>query len=134
AAVKSLTRAQARGIFQGTLADWSLLGSAHQPIKVINRRANSGTRAAFGKLVLDGDHFKVGIPEEDSSSTVQNMLLADPSAISYLGFPYRHPQLRFFAVEGVEPTDENVENGSYPLWAFEHLYTRGPASGDVKRF
>jgi phosphate transport system substrate-binding protein len=27
-----------------------------------------------------------------------------------------------------------VENGSHALWAFEHLYTRGPATGEVKKF
>ena len=37
-------------------------------------------------------------------------------------------------VDGVEPTAENVEKGAYPIWSYEHLYTRGPALGDARAF
>jgi phosphate transport system substrate-binding protein len=133
-AVASLSRAQVRDVFSGKLRNWSALGGSDQAVVVINRKRSSGTRAVFGEIMLGGDNFLTGATEEDSSSTVQNLLLGRPGAISYLGLSYSHPQLKAFALDGVAPTVENIEAGSYPLWSYEHLYTHGPATGEAKAF
>jgi phosphate transport system substrate-binding protein len=133
-AIHSLSKSAVRDIFTGKVHNWSELGGAEQAIVVINRKRSSGTRAIFGELMLSGDHFLPGVTEEDSSSTVQNLLLGQPGSISYLGLSYSHPQLRAYALNEVDPTVENIESGAYPLWSYEHLYTRGPAAGDTKAF
>jgi phosphate transport system substrate-binding protein len=132
--VRSLTHAQVEGIFTGRIKSWSELGGQDQPIQVINRKRSSGTRAVFASVMLGGDRFADGTPEEDSSSTVQNLLLSRTGSISYLGLSYTHPQLRIFALDGVAPTIENVQGGTYPLWSYEHLYTKKPAPADAKAF
>lgn len=38
------------------------------------------------------------------------------------------------SIDGVEPTLENTYNGKYPVWGYEHMYTKGDAKGAVKAF
>ena len=38
------------------------------------------------------------------------------------------------SLDGVAPTDENVQSGKYPIWSYEHIYTNGPATTEVSRF
>jgi phosphate transport system substrate-binding protein len=134
ASITSLTRGQLRGIFSGEIRDWSEVGGDAQAITIINRARNSGTRAAFGSIVLGGDKFAAGSEEQESSALVQTMLLQKVGAISYLALSYLHADLKTFAVDGVEPTRENIERDVYPIWSYEHMYTRGPASDDARRF
>lgn len=53
----SLTSSQVRGIFQGTIVNWSQVGGPNQMIRVINRPPISGTHQAFKDLVLQGRNF-----------------------------------------------------------------------------
>lgn len=53
----SISPDQAAQIFQGQLTNWSQLGGANQPIRVINRPPISGTHQAFKALVLKGQPF-----------------------------------------------------------------------------
>jgi phosphate transport system substrate-binding protein len=132
--ISSLTLAQLRDIFSGKIRDWSDVGGKAQPITIVNRAKNSGTRGAFGSIVLGGDNFASGAEEQDSSGLVQTRLLEKVGAISYLALSYRHADLKSFAVDGIEPTPGNIERGAYPIWSYEHMYTRGPASGDARTF
>jgi phosphate transport system substrate-binding protein len=132
--IASLTHDQLRGIFTGQFRNWSQVGGGDQAITVINRARNSGTRAVFGSLVLGGDHFFEGTAEQDNSGQLQSMLQQQVGAISYLALSYRDPSLKVFAYDGVAPTPENIQSGSYPIWSYEHMYTRGPATGAVREF
>ncbi|HVU00686.1 MAG TPA: phosphate ABC transporter substrate-binding protein [Polyangiaceae bacterium] len=131
--IRSLTKEEVEGIFTGRYRNWAEVGGDDQPIVVINRAKNSGTRSAFQALALGGKEF-VAAADQDSSSDVLKVLLATPGAISYLALSYGDPLLLTFAYEGVAPTRENVENGTYPLWSHEHLYSRGKASEEVVEF
>jgi phosphate transport system substrate-binding protein len=132
--VTSLTMAQLRGIFSGEIHDWSELGGQKQPIVLVLRPKSSGTRASFGSIVLGGDRFPADAKEQESSALVQTMLLQTVGAISHLSLSYGHPDLRTFAVDGIAPTPQNVEDGAYPIWSYEHMYTRGPARGQARAF
>jgi phosphate transport system substrate-binding protein len=131
--VKSLSHEQIRGLFSGGLRDWSAVGGREKPVVIINRKPSSGTRAVFRQIMLDGTDFVLS-EEVDSSTAVQDLVIARPGAISYLGLPYGRPELRNFAIDGVEPTVENIEHGRYPLWSFEHLYTRRPTPPAAQQF
>ncbi len=32
------------------------------------------------------------------------------------------------------PTDDNIVTGKYPVWSYEHMFTYGPATGEISRF
>ncbi len=134
AGVGSLTQDQLRGVFTGQVRNWSAVGGTDQAITVINRARNSGTRAVFGAIVMGGDNFVEGTAEQDNSGQLQGMLTQQVGAISYLALSYRTPALQVFSYNGVEATPTNVESGRYPIWSYEHMYTRGPATAAVRAF
>jgi phosphate transport system substrate-binding protein len=131
--VNSVSMEQLRGVFTGRLKNWAELGGRQQPIIVINRKKGSGTRTTFGRIVLDGDDFVAG-PEEDSSAQVLTLLEQTPGAISYLGLAYQRDSVKPLAISNIAATNDNVANGTYPIWSYEHLYTRGPPQGASKEF
>jgi phosphate transport system substrate-binding protein len=131
--VESLSVDQLNSIFRGQTKDWSEVGGKHQAITVINRSKGSGTRVAFGQAVLGSDDFAPG-PEQESSALVLTSLEQTTGAISYLALAYGRASVKVFAVNGVAATNENVVNGHYPIWSYEHLYTLGPARGTKKLF
>jgi phosphate transport system substrate-binding protein len=131
--IRSLSLAQLKGIFTGRIRDWAELGGKSQAITLINRSRASGTRVAFAQIVLGSDEFATG-PELESSALVLTSLEQTEGAISYLAFAYKRDSIKVFAVDGVSASNNNVVNGSYPIWSYEHLYTRGPARGTSKLF
>ncbi len=125
--IDSLGSDEVRDIFRGAIKNWSELGGDDQPIVVINREKSSGTRAAFAALALGGDTLVAG-EEQESSSAVQAMLRARPGTISYLALSYHDDTIATMSYDRVAPTPENIMINHYPLWAYEHLYTRGTPS------
>ena len=39
--------------------------------------------------------------------------------------------IKALTVDGVEPTQANVESGDFTIWAYEHMYTREDESEDT---
>ncbi len=137
AKVTSLTKDQLAKVFAGQIKDWKELGGAAQPIVVINRAAGSGTRTVFGNAVLGGDKF-VESQTEDNSGALVAKLKQTKGAISYLALSFVDPELVTLSMKTdkgvVEPTRENVESGAWPIWSYEHMYTKGEPTGPAKAF
>ena len=34
----------------------------------------------------------------------------------------------------VDPSNENITSGKYPIWSYEHVYTKGEPTGATKDF
>lgn len=120
-------------IFTGRITDWKDVGGSAQPIVVINRAVGSGSRRVFGNVLLGGGKF-VEAQTEDNSGQLVTKLKLTRGAISYVALPYRDPELVVFGFPGVEPTDQSIIDGTWPLWSYEHLYTKGEPSGLTKVF
>ena len=136
--VDSLTTDQLKGIFTGSITNWSEVGGDDAPIQVINRKAGSGTRATFEDAVLQGekvpDSFKP-VAEEDSSGTVVEKVSQTENSISYLAFSYYDDsKFKALSVDGVEPTAENVQSGKFKIWSYEHMYTSKDADEVTQAF
>ncbi|MCK8617307.1 phosphate ABC transporter substrate-binding protein PstS family protein [Fructobacillus sp. M158] len=131
--VNNLTLSQLTDIFTRKVTNWKQVGGADQKIVLVNRAAGSGTRAAFEKWAMGGATSKEA-QEQDSSGMVKSIVQNTPGAISYVAFAYQSNDVATLNVNGVAPTNENVENGSYPIWSYEHIYTKGQATGDTKKF
>jgi phosphate transport system substrate-binding protein len=135
--IPALTMEQLSKIFQGQIKNWSEVGGTSQPIVVINRAPASGTRAVFGSIVLGGDKF-VESQTEDNSGALVTKLKQTKGAISYLALSFKDPELVTLGlkVDGktVEPSDDNIKTGSYPIWSYEHMYTNGEANGLAEQF
>ncbi len=135
AGVKSLTTAQIRDIFTGKVKNWSAVGGASQPITIINRPKSSGTRAVFVAKVMGGTQPSESGLTQDSSGTVATMVSQTAGAASYLAMGYVKPgQQVAVSINGVAPTDANVQTGKYPFWSYEHMYTNGQPNATVADF
>ena len=123
-------------IFTGEITNWSEVGGADSPITVINRASGSGTRATFEEVVLAGtkvpDSFKP--QEQDSSGTAAKMVASTPGAISYVAFSYFDSSFKALKVDGVEPDAQNVEDNSWKIWSYEHMYTAASPDEATKAF
>ena len=131
--VKSLTIKQLRQIFSGQVKNWKQVGGQDLPITIINRADGSGTRASFESDVMNGTPF-VRSQEQDSSGMVRQIVYNTDGAISYLAMPYLNNTVKTIAVNNVEPTIENIENNTWKIWSYEHLYTNGKPTGMTKDF
>lgn len=133
--VDNLTKDQLVKIFSGEVKNWSEVGGADQAIQIVNRPSSSGTRATFEKYALGTKTEDLeGSIQEDSSGTVKKLVAETPGAIGYLALSYLDDSVKTVKYEGVEANEENVTNGSYLVWAYEHMYTKGEPTGAVKAF
>ena len=134
--VDDITIENLKKIFTGEVTNWSEVGGADAPITVINRASGSGTRATFEDAVLAGtkvpDTFKP--QEQDSSGTAAKMVASTPGAISYVAFSYYDDTFKGLKVGGVEPKETNVEDDSWKIWSYEHMYTAKDADEATKAF
>ncbi|MGG3467167.1 phosphate ABC transporter substrate-binding protein [Neobacillus pocheonensis] len=132
--IKDISKENLIKVFTGKITNWKDVGGKDQKIVLVNRPDASGTRAVFNKFGLDGATPAEGITE-DSSNTVKKIVNETAGAVGYLAFSYfTDDKVTPLAIDGVEPTDENVQTGKFPIWAYEHSYTKGEPSGVTKAF
>lgn len=137
--VDSLTKSQIQDIFTGKVTNWKQLGGNDEAVNVVNRTKSSGTRATFKDTVMDGKDEKDGLgTSQDSSGAVQKTLASTKGAISYLALSYISDEVKkdvkVLKIDGTEADKENITSGKYPFWSYEHMYTKGEASGLSKAF
>ncbi|EUJ24192.1 putative phosphate ABC transporter binding protein [Listeria grandensis FSL F6-0971] len=133
AGVKNISKQQLIDIFTGKITNWKDVGGKNEKITIINRAEGSGTRATFEKWGLDGA-TPVKAQEQDSSGTVRKIVSETPGAISYLAFSYIDDSIQGLSIDNVEPKEENVATNDWKIWAYEHMYTKGEATGLTKKF
>lgn len=138
--ISSLTKEQIQKIFTGEVTNWKDVGGNDEKITVINRPATSGTRATFKTTVMDGKDEKagLGVTQDANGSDEQTCEQTKGSitylALSYLIDPSLKGKIKQININGVAPTQENIESGKYPFWSYEHIYTNGEAKGLAKTF
>ena len=135
--IKSLTKQQLIDIFTGKVKNWNEVGGPDEEILLVTRPETSGTRALFQEYALDGNEEAAGSAlETDDSGTLIQSVADNKGAIGYVALSYlvNNDKVSTVAIDGVEPTLENTYNGTYPVWGYEHMYTKGEATGAVKAY
>ena len=135
--VKSLTTQQLTDIFTAKIKNWKEVGGPDEPITLVTRPTTSGTRALFKQYALNKteEASNKSLETDDSGTLLQNVS-SHKGAIGYVALSYliNNTSVSTVGIDGVEPTLENVYNGKYKVWGYEHMYTKGEPTGAVKAF
>ncbi|OIP76740.1 MAG: phosphate ABC transporter substrate-binding protein [Oscillatoriales cyanobacterium CG2_30_44_21] len=135
-----LTMAQLKDIYQGKITNWSQLGGADQPIKVINRAKASGTQSLFHSIVLSDEPFApdsnnfITWPRDETTAILQ--ALGD-NGISYTTVSQAVGQeiIKIVPINGALPTDvEMIKSGKYPISRVISLAVQRKISPVIKEF
>ena len=103
-----------------------------EPIARYSRGTDSGTFDYFVEAVFDEDDAPILTSTGTQFSEDDNVLVqgveGDVYAIGYFGYAYyleNADLLKIVSVDGVEPTAESAEDGSYPLSRPLYIYSDG---------
>ncbi len=130
--VPNLTTAQLKDIYSGKTTNWNQVGGSDLKIVVVSRPSNSGTRQTFQSFILGGPETVSGPSNltTDSTGTVVKNVQQTDGAIGYVALSAaKSSGLKIAQIDGSAPSAEVVKNNTYKFWNFEHMYTKGPASG-----
>lgn len=115
---------------------------AGKDITVVARDAASGTRGAFHEIMgiikkqgdTEVDSLVVGALEFDGTDKVITAVEGDKYGIGYISLGSVSERIKAVAVDGVEPTVENVKSGDYSVARPFILVTKGTENDLVKDF
>lgn len=138
--VTELSMDQLLGIFTGKIRNWKQVGGPDAPITVYSRENSSGTYEFFKENVLKGADFVASAQTMPGTAAVLQAVAKDKNGIGYGGAAYgagaKHLKVKKDdSSAGVEPTEENVRNQSYPIWRYLYIYVN-PAldKGEVNQY
>jgi phosphate transport system substrate-binding protein len=138
--VKGLTMAQVDAIFSKSrrwghnenIQLWKQAGVedglGNSPISIYGRNSASGTYGFFKDHALKNGDFKDEVKEQPGSASVVQSVSEDQSGIGYSGIGYLTSNVRAVPLaekDGMsfkEASQQNADNGSYPLWRHLYLY------------
>ena len=120
--VDFLTTAEVREIFSGSITNWKEVGGVDRPIHLFGRDEASGTREVFSKKVAKSPDSQSVIVT--SNGAMSAAVSQDPSAIGYLSIGFIDERVKGVFLDGVEPSQENAVNGTYPVVRKLYMHTR----------
>lgn len=112
--VTDLTIEQIASLYKGEITNWNEVGGADAPVVLIGREAASGTRDGFESITETEDACKY-TQELTSTGDVVQTVSSNPNAIGYASLASVKESVKLISVEGVIPTTDTIQNGSYKI-------------------
>ncbi len=135
--VSDLTSEQIKAIYHGDITNWKELGGKDREIVAFQRPENSGSQTMMRYFMGD---ISLKAPQTyekiDAMSGVIREVAQYANEKGAIGYSFRYfleelgqeRGVKMLRVDGVYPSVENIENGSYPLTVSVCLITRADSS------
>ncbi|MDF2787117.1 MAG: hypothetical protein K0S80_215 [Neobacillus sp.] len=124
--INSLDVSEIQSIYSGKIKNWSELGGQNERIIAFQRPKNSGSQTLLEKIMGETpiiEPLKEDVPEGMGGIIEQ---VADyRNYDNSIGFSFRffatgmrgNPDIKLLAIEGIDPSPENIASGKYPFTA-----------------
>ncbi len=141
--IDNLTLEQVQAIYSGEITDWEDLGvKGFGEIRAFQRNEGSGSQSNLIRI-MDGKKL-MEAPEENVVKAMGGIISQTADYKNYknaIGFSFRfystemvaNDQIKLLSINGVAPTAENIENGTYPLSSDFYAVTRSDADENTKK-
>ncbi|MEA5472291.1 phosphate ABC transporter substrate-binding protein [Spirulina sp. 06S082] len=138
--LQNITRQQVIDIYTGKIENWQDLGGKDAPITVVHRAEGHSTLDIFLEYFgLDNTDIQPDAIIGDNQQGLKT-IAGNPDAIGYLSIgstAYDMNQgvkIKMLSLDGIEPNQETVADGSFPLHRPLNLVTEGEPSELAKKF
>ena len=132
--VEELELEEVRQIFTKEITNWSEVGGPDIEINAVTREEGSGTRGAFESMVMGDEEISQEVVVQDSTGACRTTVEGDENAISYISLAAMVDDVKALAVDGAEPTVENIVAGDYEIARPFNYVVDGEPEGLVKEF
>jgi len=132
--VNELTTAQLKDIYLGKIKDWKELGGTPGKIVVISRDSSSGTFGVWKELIMGEERVIPSALTVPSNGGIVQAITTTPGAIGYVGLGYLTGEIKAVKVDGIEGSEENTLNGSFPISRGLFMFTKGWPEGETMDF
>lgn len=139
--IDELTIEQIGNIYTGVYDNWKQVGGPDQRIVVLSRESSSGTFVFFQEHVMDKKDYTESAMLMPSTSAIVQSVSQDKWSIGYVGLGYAEDakdKAKVLKVKenkdapAVEPSEETVASGAYPIARALYFYTNGEPKELVK--
>lgn len=141
--INNLSSEQIRGIYSGKIKDWKEIGAPEsEEIIAFQRNKGSGSQTMLEKIMA-GTPIAPPIEERvsDGMGTILTQTAEYRNKNSAIGFSFRfytlemmhNDKLKLLSIDGIAPTKENIENGTYPFIADFYMISAQPRSENTKK-
>lgn len=140
--IENITLEQIQGIYSGRITEWEELGVPNLgKIRAFQRDAGSGSQTALERLMAGKELMEA--PKKDVVGGMGEIIDKTADYKNYknaIGYSFRfystemvqNEQIKLLSMNGVAPTFENIENGTYPVASYFYAVTRSDASENTK--
>jgi hypothetical protein len=128
--VQSLTAEQIKGIYSGTITNWSEVGGDDAPVRAFQRNSDSGSQIRMVKfmggiplMVQDVEYMSgMGFVIEQIADYDEGKYSVAYNMYTFTEKQYPSDEVVLLAVNGVLPDDDTIFDGTYPIVIYNYIY------------
>lgn len=141
--VETLTLEQIQNIYQKKIVNWSEVGGNNEKIMPFQRPFNSGSQTIMLAMVMKDKTLPAPLWEEYAAGMggVLSQVAEYRNYSSAIGYSFRYfatgmnpnDNIKLLAIDGVEPTIENIRSGTYPFTVDVYAVTAGSTNENTEK-
>jgi phosphate transport system substrate-binding protein len=132
--VDNISLKDLKGVYDGSIVNWSQLGGPDMVIVPINRDSSSGTFEMWVEEVLKGERHRPDAQVQSSSGGVAYAVSGNRYALGYVSLGFLSDGVKALSVDGIKPNYLTAKDGTYPIKRDLYMYIRGDHSQEVTKF